>query len=87
MEQVSNSVVVNKIIQIIQGILRYNLDIPPGERLENIGFNSIKYISLIVALEEEFEIAFNDEELLYECFATVELIEWRISSRASHDPK
>ncbi|ETT32739.1 BmyB [Paenibacillus sp. FSL R5-192] len=83
MEQVSNSVIEAKIIQIIHNILGYHLDIPLDERLENLGFNSIKYISLIVALEEEFEIIFHDEDLLYECFATVEQIEWRISGMVS----
>ncbi|WP_339234815.1 acyl carrier protein [Paenibacillus sp. FSL R5-0517] len=83
MEQVSNSMIEGKIIQIIHNILGYHLDIPLDERLENLGFNSIKYISLIVSLEEEFEIVFRDEDLLYECFATVEQIEWRISGMVS----
>ena len=83
MEQVSNSMIEGKIIQIIHNILGYHLDIPLDERLENLGFNSIKYISLIVSLEEEFEIIFRDEDLLYECFATVEKIEWRISGMVS----
>ncbi|WP_339255960.1 acyl carrier protein [Paenibacillus sp. FSL R5-0749] len=83
MEQVSNSMIEGKIIQIIHNILGYHLDIPLDERLENLGFNSIKYISLIVSLEEEFEIIFRDEDLLYECFATVEQIEWRISGMVS----
>ncbi|MCP1185192.1 acyl carrier protein [Paenibacillus sp. 1781tsa1] len=83
MEQVSNSMIEAKIIQIIHNILGYHLDIPLDERLENLGFNSIKYISLIVSLEEEFEIIFRDEDLLYECFATVEQIEWRISGMVS----
>ncbi|WP_339307539.1 acyl carrier protein [Paenibacillus sp. FSL R5-0519] len=83
MEQVSNSMIEAKIFQIIHNILGYHLDIPVDERLENLGFNSIKYISLIVSLEEEFEIIFRDEDLLYECFATVEQIEWRISGMVS----
>lgn len=83
MEQVSNSVIEAKIIQIIHNILGYHRDIPLDERLENLGFNSIKYISLIVSLEEEFKITFRDEDLLYECFATVEQIEWRIAGMVS----
>ncbi|KAA8785038.1 acyl carrier protein [Paenibacillus sp. 4624] len=63
-----------KILSNLQEILEISDDIMPDENLEAIGLNSLKSIILIVKLEEGFEVTFNDEELLFENFSTINRI-------------
>ncbi|TKJ93372.1 phosphopantetheine attachment protein [Paenibacillus sp. CFBP13512] len=81
MNQNCNLMITNKIVQIIQSILGYRLEISNHQKLDSIGFNSIKYIKLIVALEEEFKITFDDDDLIYENFSTLKKIELKTAEK------
>ncbi|MFF2482997.1 acyl carrier protein [Paenibacillus sp. NPDC058071] len=48
-----------------------------------LGLDSMKSIQLIVQLEERFSLAFDDEELLFENFSTIEKITQKINERLS----
>ena len=42
------------------------------EKLQDLGINSVSFIKLILALEKEFGIESNDEDLSYEGFQTLQ---------------
>ncbi|ACL75347.1 phosphopantetheine-binding protein [Ruminiclostridium cellulolyticum] len=48
--------------------------VSPDEDLTNIGMNSVSFIQVIVAFEEEFEIQFEEEDLDIEHFRTINSI-------------
>ena len=49
-------------------------DISGKDTLASIGIDSLKIVELIVALEDELEIVFNDSELDPSCLTTVDSI-------------
>lgn len=71
-----------KIMQALEKVLYLNAN-PPSEHedLNALGLNSIKTIALVVELEERFDITFEDDELLFENFATIRTIADRISGK------
>lgn len=66
---------IKKIIMVILDQLNVNLTIEQvteGSRLEDIGINSLNFIQVIVALEDEFDVEFDDEELEISKFLTIQ---------------
>lgn len=68
----------NELERRVVNIIKENLDQPElvteinlDDNLENYGFNSIKFIKIIVDLENEFAIEFDEEELNVTTFATL----------------
>jgi acyl carrier protein len=53
-------------------------EISDQTELFNMGMDSVILVSLVVQIEQEFEIFFEDEELVAENFQTIELIVERI---------
>ena len=49
-------------------------EITNDEDLSLIGMNSITYIKIIVAIEDEFDIEINDEDLDYRMFGNINKI-------------
>lgn len=67
--------VINIICQAIT--LESDIVITVDTLLSDLPFNSIKFIKMVVALENEFDFEFDDEKLLFTQFQTVKsLIEY-----------
>ncbi len=64
---------VRKIIEILKSTLDSDSNIPLNKDtlLKDVGLDSLKFISFIVKIEEEFNIEINDSDLLFENFETV----------------
>lgn len=64
-----------KIEGIIAAILQIDPEtvrqIPKDDSLSTIGMDSINCVEIVIAIEEAFEIAFNDEELLLDNLNTI----------------
>ncbi|MNW51526.1 acyl carrier protein [compost metagenome] len=73
----------NTINKIIHEILNYNLEILNDEDLVSIGLDSLKTINLIVQLEEIYGIEFDDEELIFENFSSINVIAEHITNKFS----
>ena len=64
----------DKILKIIQEVLKANnkdFDISIDMDLKRLGLNSLTYIKVIVDIENELDIMFDDDELDIESFKTV----------------
>lgn len=51
------------------------------EDLSTYGFDSLRSVELIVDLEEHFDIEFDDEELLFNNFSTIDKIVEMVSNK------
>ena len=63
-----------KILEIISGNLENKIDskqLSLDDDLSKYNINSLTYIKIIVALEEEFDIEFDDDELDIKSFKTI----------------
>ncbi|MBD2847472.1 acyl carrier protein [Paenibacillus sp. IB182496] len=49
--------------------------------LSTIGMDSMRSVALIVELEEAFDIVFDDEELMFENFSTIDKIAGRVLTK------
>ncbi len=47
-------------------------DISPNSQLEGLGINSLTFVKMLVKLEIEFDIEFEDSELMYDSSKTVQ---------------
>lgn len=56
---------IGKLVIEYLGEITGNQEIHEEDSLEEIGINSIQFVKLVVALEERFNINFEDEELNY----------------------
>lgn len=61
--------------------LEYQMD--HDESIQDLGMNSIRIINLVVQIEQHIEIMFDDEELLNDNFATVNIIADQIMKKLS----
>ena len=65
----------NKILTIISQSLEIDLvNITNDVLMSNLGFDSINYINMVISLEEEFDITFDNNLLYYESFNTVQSV-------------
>lgn len=66
---------IEKIYQILSTILEKDVEeieeLPMQTKTEDIGLDSLKFISFIVTIEEEYDIEISDEDLTVEKFATL----------------
>jgi acyl carrier protein len=62
----------------VKSLLNITRDINYDEVLDKNGLDSLKMMSLIINLEESFDITFDDEVLLFENFSTIEKISQQI---------
>ena len=53
--------ILEKIINIVDEIL--DLKLEPHEELKDCGIDSLSIVTIIVSIEEEFDIVFNDTDL------------------------
>jgi acyl carrier protein len=60
------------VITLIQKELESIDNISPANKLVEIGFDSLKFIKLVVAMEGTLDIVFDDEDLNYLKFPTIE---------------
>ena len=54
--------------------------ISPEQELSEIGLDSLRFIELIVALEDEFQIEIRDSDLLFDKFNTLAKLQTMLSS-------
>lgn len=67
------SVIFEKVCEFIKKTVDdYPTTIELNTPLEEIAFNSIDFIKLLVFLEDEFEIEFEDDDLVLENYRTME---------------
>lgn len=75
----------NSIRYVINNKIRESLgvtdDICENQDLTSVGLDSIKIISLISTLEDEFDILFDDDELLMYNFSTIKIITDRVNNK------
>lgn len=64
----------SEIREIIKDTLDTNKEIGIEEDLITVGLDSLNTVSLILELEDRFDIAFDDNELLTENFSSIEKI-------------
>jgi acyl carrier protein len=61
-----------RIIEVLKSVLEIDgAEINENTEMKEFGINSISFIKLIIAVEEEFGIEFDDQDLEYDKFATV----------------
>lgn len=66
---------IEKIIMVILEQLNVNLtkeQVSESSKLEDIGVHSLNFVQVIVALEDEFNVEFDDNELEISRFHTVQ---------------
>ena len=64
-----HSTTIDSVINTIKDLININIDIDTS--LADINLDSIKFIKIVVALEEKFDFEFDDEKLLITEFPTV----------------
>ncbi|WP_308638627.1 acyl carrier protein [Paenibacillus silvisoli] len=65
----------DKVLFLLQEALSEDVkNVGSNDDLINLGLDSIKSVSLIVALESTFDITFEDGELLFENFSSINKI-------------
>ncbi len=56
-------------------------ELSPDETLNRIGVDSVNFIEIVISLEEEFNIAFEDDELLLQNLNTINKLKSIISNK------
>lgn len=72
-----------KLEEIIKSVANYDNSFNSYTELADIGINSMKFIKIVIAIEEEFGIEFDDEYLNNELFKTVESLTNFVASKIS----
>lgn len=72
-----------KSIANLTGNKLLELQLLDEQLIQEVTMDSIQIINLIVQIELNYNIAFNDEELLFENFATLKVISERIMKKLS----
>lgn len=72
----SNRIICEKIVEILNQILDYNKDLVPKNYTEEFGENlsSIEFVTFIVEVESAFDIEINDDDFELKNMDTVEKI-------------
>ncbi|WP_189597519.1 acyl carrier protein [Paenibacillus elgii] len=71
----------DSVLQILKEIISVDDAINRDDFLGEHGLDSIKAVSLIVSLEEHFDITFDDGELLFENFSSINNIQEMINKK------
>ena len=74
MVDVQNKSMVEQIIEILQDILETDAVIGVEDDLSKFGLDSMRSVSLIVELENAFQVMFDDSELVFDNFSTINKI-------------
>jgi acyl carrier protein len=64
-----------QLINLIEDHLEIKHDVATDNKLVDIGYDSLKFIELVIKIESLFEIEFEDEYLSYHKFDTVSEVE------------
>ena len=72
----SNHIICEKIVEILNQILDYNKDLVPKNYTEEFGENltSIEFVTFIVEVESTFDVEINDDDFELKNLDTVEKI-------------
>lgn len=63
--------------------IRAEHDIEASASLADLGLGSLAMVSLIIEFEEHFDISYEDNEMLFEHFSTIQKITERIMGKLS----
>lgn len=63
--------IITDVTNKVKEVLQYNQDIYVNQDLAEIGLDSLASVTLLVELEEMYNIEFDDEEMLFENFSTI----------------
>lgn len=63
--------IITDVTNKVKEVLEYNQDIYVNQDLAEIGLDSLASVTLLVELEEMYNIEFDDEEMLFENFSTI----------------
>ena len=72
-----------RLINVIKDVLEFNCEdnVQLDDNLGELGVNSTNFIKLVVALENEFGIEFETDQLNYALFVSVKSIEEHITMK------
>ncbi|GGI46463.1 hypothetical protein GCM10008018_17220 [Paenibacillus marchantiophytorum] len=74
-----------KIVELVAMVFRLEVDhvkrLPRDESLSRIGLDSINCMEIVVNIEEEFSIVFNDEELLLDNLNTLDKLIYMVEQK------
>ncbi|KWX81167.1 hypothetical protein AMQ84_00795 [Paenibacillus riograndensis] len=81
--ELSDNAVVMKVLDVIKKTMNGNGGILPNlySKLTDLEIDSVTFVSIIVALEKEFNVVFEDEKLVFKAFNTIEDIAVYINHR------
>lgn len=69
--------VTNRISRIVEEVLCITIEGEMNPMLIDIGINSLNFIKLVLQIEKEFGISFDDRDLIVEKYPTIEgLVEY-----------
>ena len=61
----------NKVYNIIKQLLTETHDIEDSTPFSDLNINSLSYIRMVIAIEDEFSFEFDDEKLIFSAFPYV----------------
>lgn len=76
-----DTIIQEKITKLLNEILKNNITNDKEQDLTMVGLDSLNSVALILELEEEFNIEFDDEELLFENFSTINKIHLQVKRK------
>ncbi|MFS0752941.1 acyl carrier protein [Oceanobacillus sp. 1P07AA] len=74
-----------RINKCVMEALEVDKSISMVEELMGLGMDSLSTVKLVILLEDEFNIKFNDDELFYENFSTIKKIEMLVNDRVEEE--
>ena len=77
--------VANRLLKLIKKNLEIDLELEKNVNLNTLGINSANYIKLVVAVEAEFGIEFNDEDLDFRKFSDLSSLIPYIESKVANN--
>lgn len=81
MQLKENYELITEVTNKVKEILEYKQEIDLDQDLGELGLDSLASVTLLVELEEMYNIQFEDEEMLFEYFSTIAKIKQLISNK------
>lgn len=77
---------INNVISIIKETISIDegVDISSNTEISSLGINSLNFLKIIVEIEEAYDIEFDDNELNFDYFNTIESVVKLIDSKTKN---
>ncbi len=69
-----------RLIELIGQYIKEGLTVTMESSLEDLGFDSYKFVKLVIDIEEEYDMEFTDDDLSYKKFDKVKYLYEHICS-------